>query len=494
MFLALKSLFVLFVLGWATFKLAERYLCETPTERRLLAENAKTIAVLLALVFLSFNFWLYLALSTAWFYSRRHHHPLVAGYLAALFCLPTFIYNVPGFGPFGYLIDINSHYFLSWLVAYLVYQRQQQKSVMHAHAATRALDIFVMGWIFLPTLLYGWTLSITESARQIFYALSNYWVPYYIVSRGLNTAQERTWAVKVFVSVCVFASITAVFEAAKGWLLFAEVAPSMGAYRAYGNYLVREGAGILRAQFSTGQPIVLGMLTSVGFLLTLGVGVCGRHARLILLTILGLGVLASVSRGPWVCLALGIATWVLAPPIRGKRVAQALGSAMLATTALLISPLGSKIINVLPWVGQTDTFNVDYRERLIEVSMIVFWENPILGSPNYRESALMQTMIQGEGIIDMVNTYLGAALSYGIVGATLYSGIFLTASWYALRTCQNQDSPQAQTLLAAMVFCAACVGTVANITHVPLIWLMVAGLTPALQQASHTPHAHEEPA
>jgi O-antigen ligase len=485
MLLALKSLFVLLFLGWVSFKLVEMYLFETSADRRMIAEHAKTNAVVLALAFLSFNFWIYLVLSTSWFYWRRKEHPLVPAYLAALFCLPTFTYNVTGFGPIGHFIDINSHYFLSWLVAYLVYQHQNQKSAKHPRAKSRALDIFVIGWVFIPTLLYGWTLSVTEAARQLFYPLCNYWVPYYIVSRGLNTETERAWAIKVFITVCIFASITGAFEAAKGWLLFSDVTTSLGVSHAFGNYLVREGAGILRAQFSTGQPIVLGMLTSVGFLLALNVGVCGRYARVILLSILGLGVLSSVSRGPWVCLVLGIATWVLAPPLSGRRIAQALGAALLATTALMISPLGGKIIDVLPWVGQTDTFNVDYRERLITVSMIVFWENPIFGWPNFRQSALMQTLIQGEGIIDMVNTYLGAALSYGIVGASVYVGIFLTAGWYTFSTCRTKNAPQAQTLLAAIVFCAACVGTVANITHVPLIWLMVAALTPPFLQPSN---------
>jgi hypothetical protein len=56
--------------------------------------------------------------------------------------------------------------------------------------------------------------------------------------------------------------------------------------------------------------------------------------------------------------------------------------------------------------------------------MQVFMERPWLGSDQYVERLTELGMVQGQGIVDIVNTYLGIALSSGALGLTFFLSIF----------------------------------------------------------------------
>ena len=88
---------------------------------------------------------------------------------------------------------------------------------------------------------------------------------------------------------------------------------------------------------------------------------------------------------------------------------------------LLLTPIGDRIINLLPYVGsEENTVTADYRTKLLENSWIVIQRNPVFGSVDYLETPEMQEMIQGQGIIDVVNTYIQVALNTGLVGLGLF--------------------------------------------------------------------------
>jgi O-antigen ligase len=61
---------------------------------------------------------------------------------------------------------------------------------------------------------------------------------------------------------------------------------------------------------------------------------------------------------------------------------------------------------------------IDYRRELLETSLALIRQSPWLGVPNY--GAYMEHLRQGEGIIDIVNTYLRVTLDAGLVGLTMF--------------------------------------------------------------------------
>jgi O-antigen ligase len=78
----------------------------------------------------------------------------------------------------------------------------------------------------------------------------------------------------------------------------------------------------------------------------------------------------------------------------------------------------------LPFLGgHVDSFNVVYRQRLWDRAWQIIQQSPMLGD----DAALlqMQDLRQGQGIIDLVNTYIGILLDNGFVGLSLFLAFIL---------------------------------------------------------------------
>ena len=179
-------------------------------------------------------------------------------------------------------------------------------------------------------------------------------------------------------------------------------------------YLEREG-GRLRAQASTGQPIPLGYVIAVAlaFFLFLRRSVPNPAAWGLGLLLLLAGLISPVSRGPWVGAAAMFLVFVMTSPSAAKDTTMLGLLGVIAVPALLASPLGENIIDHLPFIGNVEQANVTYRQRLLEISFQVILQNPFFGAADYLNSPEMQQLMTGQGIIDVVNTYVGIGLSRG---------------------------------------------------------------------------------
>ena len=157
-------------------------------------------------------------------------------------------------------------------------------------------------------------------------------------------------------------------------------------------------------------------------------------------------------------------------------------AAVLALPLLAIVPGGQKIIDLLPFIGSVEAENITYRQRLIDNSLIVIQRNLWLGSFDYRSTPEMQSMIQGQGIIDIVNTYIAVALQMGVIGLTLFVGFFATIALgirKAMRSFPKQDDESrrlGRALLATLAGILVTIITVSSITVIPVVYWSVAGL------------------
>ncbi|MFL6680158.1 MAG: hypothetical protein ACJ8IK_17620, partial [Burkholderiaceae bacterium] len=68
-------------------------------------------------------------------------------------------------------------------------------------------------------------------------------------------------------------------------------------------------------------------------------------------------------------------------------------------------------------------FNVVYRQELLKTSVALIQQSPWFGVPNYLDQ--MSNLKQGDGIVDLVNTYLIVTLNVGVVGLALFIVPFL---------------------------------------------------------------------
>jgi O-antigen ligase len=97
------------------------------------------------------------------------------------------------------------------------------------------------------------------------------------------------------------------------------------------------------------------------------------------------------------------------------------------------------------------------------------------------EAPQLQEMVQGEGIIDIVNSYVGVALAHGLVGLALFAGAFAFAvwqTWTAMRACRNDAEAHAigRALLACMASVVVMIATVSSIAAIPMLYWMLAGM------------------
>jgi hypothetical protein len=222
------------------------------------------------------------------------------------------------------------------------------------------------------------------------------------------------------------------------------------------------------------------------------------------------GLLASVSRGPWLGCAIVMALGLSFGPGAKQRLLWMLAALPLLIAALLILPQGQKFIDLLPFVGTVDPGSVSYRTQLLDQAMIVFWQSPIFGSLHYLQNPALESMRQGQGIIDIVNSYVGVALAYGGIGLALFvapSAYALWTSWTTSRrlAAQDPDAEAAGRALATSMFgILLVIGAVSHYFHIPIVhWMTVslcatfAASAPSWRRtaasATRAPHATAAP-
>ena len=110
---------------------------------------------------------------------------------------------------------------------------------------------------------------------------------------------------------------------------------------------------------------------------------------------------ADVRPGVWLAGGL-VLVFLLMSPKAFKRILQGAVMSALVLMVLSVAPAGQEIINLLPFVGQEEQGNIDYRADLLTVSMSVIERNLLFGSSDFLSAPELQVMKQGEGIIDIV--------------------------------------------------------------------------------------------
>jgi O-antigen ligase len=274
-----------------------------------------------------------------------------------------------------------------------------------------------------------------------------------------------------------------IFEFFKHWLLYSSLPSALGVNFAMGNYLGRGDLGVIRALASTGHGIALGYVLIIALLLYQFVQpldrrpVSNRVGSLVLLA----GAIGALSRGPWVGLAAGVVVFTLMAANRKRDLLRLLVGSFFVLVIVLISPYRDLVINLVPFVGSTDVGNVSYRKLLFENSLLVISQRPWFGGGNYYNELVAMGMVQGDGIVDLVNTYLCVALSQGCVGLVLFVGVFAAAGARLLRAWSCAEaSPEAhllgRSLISALVAMLVTIATVSPILCIPTLYWVLAGL------------------
>ena len=329
-------------------------------------------------LFLAQSFWLYiliLALLLATVGRRDSDPPGL--YFFLLFLAPPFRSSIEGFAGIRQFLDLD-HLRILCLVILLPHAVRLARSADRVRLFKLAPDKFVFAYLALQLAILTPVTSTTNLARSAVALGIDVAIPYYVFSRGLSDWRRLRDASAAFTAAGAVMALIAVFEFFKGWLLYGPLPGALGVHWGYGHYQVRDGG--LRASVSAGHSIVFGyiMMVALGLHLTLKPSYPSARAWYSVLFLLGAGL-----SGRWIARTMdrhcGAADGVRRRRMGAvPRIGKGLVAALVVSPVVVFSPLGPKIVGLLPFIGSYDEGSVDYRQQLFNISWDVLMLNPIL--------------------------------------------------------------------------------------------------------------------
>ena len=438
--------------------------------------------------FLSYSFWIYvlIALPLLFYASRRESNP-AALFFFLLFVLPIAFVPIPGMGLIKQVFGLSHARLLELIILLPAFfsLRKQGDSLPFGRTWP---DKLLAAYLLLTVMLHLREPSLTDTMRFAFYQFIDVFLPYFVISRALKNLQDfRDALLSLVLAIMVLAPL-AVFETVKHWLLYSSLTERLALEGGMTQYLGRDE--MLRAITTAGHPIALGylMVVGLGLYLYLQPRQQNKLLRRLGMAVLLAGLIAPLSRGPWVGAVVLLLVYISTGRYAARQWLTMTVAALLVLPSVSMLPGGDRVINLLPFIGTTEKANVEYRENLLSNSLVVIQRNLLFGSNEYLETSEMKSMRQGQGIIDIVNTYILIALESGIVGLALFAGFFaltLQGIYRAMRAVSARDSEEyllGRVLLSTLLAILVIIFTVSSITIIPVVYWSVAALGVAYVQ------------
>lgn len=274
--------------------------------------------------------------------------------------------------------------------------------------------------------------------------------PFFVISRCIRNMDDFKFVLKaILYGACVVACL-GIFERLRHWNPFFNLPRSLTIEPGYLVPLYR--GGLLRVQSSLTQAIVF------GYYMSMAVGVAwicyanGHRSKIYLLGTVGVTALASffaVSKGPWLAGIVMIAGLMIfkikKPKFRNLVVAVLLTGGVVGYMELTSIDKGETAASGGAVASDYDA-SVNYRKRLAEAGWITMQENLLFGSPDALSHPAMQSMRQGQGIIDLVNVYVTIGLFKGLVGAALFVMIILSSIYTVYNLIKDEVTPESEPI------------------------------------------------
>jgi hypothetical protein len=382
----------------------------------------------------------------------------VALYLLVLHVIPSIPIDTP-----LPLFPIDNYRLLAFCVLLpAAFRLNKSKDDSRIRGIT-AMDVLLLGFGVMQTAFYVrpdlpdhmiLADSFTNGLRRATLFFIDIYLLYFVVSRYCSSRRAIAEAEAAFCLASAQMAAVAFFEFMRHWLLYVDINATWSGNQYAAFYLMR--GGMLRAQASAGHALALGCLLAIafGFWLHLQSHVTSRRTKISVGALYWLGLLAAYSRGPWIgALCIYFAFKALGPRAI-SRVVRAIGVIAVISALVAISPFGERIISVLPFAGGTvDSGSTLYRERVAQRSWDLIQQSPFFG--DQLAYLKMEDLRQGEGIIDLVNSYAEVALFYGLTGLSLFIGLILVGVLRAYRWARSQiqTDPDMASLGFSIVAC-----------------------------------------
>jgi O-antigen ligase len=438
------------------------------------------LAVLIT-AFIASNFWVYIILSSIFILLlTKFEKNKIALFFILLFVIPPLEQQIPGFGVVNYLLTISHPRFITLIILLPAAILISHKNDFKFNKA--GTDKFLLLYMVLIIFLAFRDTTFTDALRRGLYTFMDIFLPYYVASRSIKNLSQMKVVLFAFVTSAFVLAFIGVFESNKQWLLFNSLDNALGISGTTSQYLARGDS--IRVIATLGHSITFGyfLMVALGFYLFLYKAIQSTLIKRIGFLILIFGLLAPLSRGPWVGAAILVLIFVAQGPAAIKNLSALLLVGLITLPLLTVIPNGEKYLDLIPYVGKTETENIEYREKLFSNSLVVIDKSPLLGSSNFMDEPEMQELIQGQGIIDIVNSYLRITLESGYVGLLLFVCIFISVIIRVRKKLTQVEDKKDQmyglgrSLVSVLLAIMVTIATVSSIGTIPIIYWTVLGL------------------
>lgn len=319
---------------------------------------------------------------------------------------------------------IDSLFFLGWplTVTLVVFAITRGGAGRWRDLSAPVRTLYVLLFLFLFLLSFRGT-SFTDGLRLGV----NYAALFFLTAVVVVRSRSPDWIasfIYALIAAGLLGSFISVFESVRDWLLFADL---MGTYGVGGNHgvsLYKYREGLLRSVGAQGN-LQSGLILSSALiaLVLIRRRLSGTLVFLGLVAVLAAGLLFTLSRGP---VLVGLGVVLLFELFRSK-----------ASSIPQLAVFFGVVYGVLVFTGVIDLlqgmfqlegdFNFNYRVRLFDASVVVILNHFLTGTEHFIGILAGQGLLQGEGIVDIVNTYLQIGLEFGGVALAVYALLMLLA-------------------------------------------------------------------
>jgi O-antigen ligase len=490
----IKALIVVLALAVPAFYMGRQIARSVSADREFAVWRNVWFAVTVV-AFLSLNFFVHaLMLVIVCLYARSVRAASVGLFLILLFVVPVGKISILGAGLFNWLLDLNNPRLLAIVVLLPVLFTTRGFNRRELNVYTLP-DWLVVGYVLLFTALQyrSSDATVTSVLRTATVATLEVLIPYFAFSRTVTNMAAVRKVFCAFIIAVLPLCLIAVFEWAKRWHLYFPFITNWGMLQAF--YLER--GGMLRASASADGSITLGfvIMTAVGCMLGIWQSLRSSQLKGIVSITFAAGLFATLARGPWVGVAVLLLVYLAIGPNAIANLAKGAVIGIAGLALLLVLPVGAKLIDLLPFVGAVEQGNVTYRQQLFDNSITVILRNPLFGTPDYLRAPEMLAMMQGEHIIDIVNSYLEIALRSGLVGLSLFIGVFATILLRLRRALKFRGvndvdyNTCVRASIATLIAMLVTIVTVSSIDFIPYVYWSFAGLCVSLIRIAYRERA-----
>ena len=349
----------------------------------------------------------------------------VRGRLSALLMLvlvmPPAHFEIDGFADINRFLDLTPIRLLSLLLLPGLALQCLMSSKPPRPRWVAAVDWAFFGYQALRLVLQVPQNSTSGMLRLLVESVLDLMLPYYVFSRGIRSRADLRFILTHAVLAGTFAAVIACAEAVVHRNLYEGLQWVYG-YKWQLSFGLTRGDH-LRTQAMTSVPILLAfyLIFMIGTWTYLTGGQWKRPRTLLIFALLIGALVTTWSRGPWLgamvfglCL-LGVRK--MSPKAFASTLAVVLLTAVVAKAAGADTAVFSALNGLLGGDAASLT-TIDYRRELLDTALALLKQSPWFGVPNY--ASQMQDLKQGEGIIDLVNSYIAIALDAGLFGLVVY--------------------------------------------------------------------------